>query len=500
MGHYNSYFQSALGFYSKIIMLFFLLFSYPLKANNHIIEVGDARIRNQLQFLNDSGASSVLLTTWPIYSADSDGVYKKKITEELSDIETQTVFEMTRFRGNQVSNTCARSVEFSGNTAEGKIRDFRSFTRNKIQLSYIARCDRENFGVKLQLNGRYDLEDEMGELDLYGTYIFGMPGHTSSNWVVGVGSIERWWGPGNDYSLILSNNALPVPSIFFENKAASRFEFPLLQWLGNWKFVSFIGQLESNRVIPKAKLTGMRFAFQPKPFLEIGLSRSIQWGGNNREQGFRTFIKSLIAKDENKAGDAGNQLGGIDIRLKAKLSEDLSVAFFYQTVGEDEAGYFPAKKIHQLGAVSYLYLGDNRFGIFELEYINTIADPFDLVIPNTVYEHSIYRTGYRYRGHALGASIDNDSEALSVGLGLQDGLRKLMGFQVSYLQLNKDGFQAGNTISTENTNTYHFQIYHEQSIQLGELKWMVGYLSEEIKGDWIYRRGFSMGIQWQIMY
>ena len=44
---------------------------------------------------------------------------------------------------------------------------------------------------------------------------------------------------------------------------------------------------------------------------------------------------------------------------------------------------------------------------FGLEYSNTIGEYGDLY--NVIYEHSSYKSGYRYKNLPLGAFIDNDS-------------------------------------------------------------------------------------------
>ncbi len=49
------------------------------------------------------------------------------------------------------------------------------------------------------------------------------------NWNISAGAIDRWWGPGWEGSLILSNNARPVPSIGIDRNEARPFSWPILQ-------------------------------------------------------------------------------------------------------------------------------------------------------------------------------------------------------------------------------------------------------------------------------
>ncbi len=52
------------------------------------------------------------------------------------------------------------------------------------------------------------------------------------NWIVSAGYVDRWFGPGQEGSLILSDNARPVPSVSIERNHADAYENFLLSWIG----------------------------------------------------------------------------------------------------------------------------------------------------------------------------------------------------------------------------------------------------------------------------
>jgi len=300
-------------------------------------------------------------------------------------------------------------------------------------------------------------------------------------WVIGAGAIDRWWGPSSNASLIMSNNARPIPAAMLRTRGEQTFESPWLSWLGAWQFVSFVGQLESSRHIPEAKITGMRFTIRPIDGLELGASRAMQWGGKGRSQDLNAFFKSVTSQDENASGGSGNQLGGFDFRYGRALTGTTSIALYGQAIGEDEAGYMPSKFTSQFGlegVVSFDQSGAYLKGF--VEYLNTTAGSFNEAQYNTAYSHSVYQTGYRFRGRVLGASYDNDSKVTSVGVSLNQADNQSYSLVVNNMQLNTDNGQGGNTVSLGAQSLYRIELNYQTVCMGGRLNLGLSRLSEEL--------------------
>ncbi len=100
----------------------------------------------------------------------------------------------------------------------------------------------------------------------------------------------------------------------------------------------FIGQLESDRDIKNAKLIGTRFTFKPLISLEIGLNRTIQWGGKGQDNSISGLLKALAGANSNSASDAlaGNSIAGADIKWNISTrSKDKHYTAYGQYIGED---------------------------------------------------------------------------------------------------------------------------------------------------------------------
>ncbi|MBK1885422.1 capsule assembly Wzi family protein [Marinobacter sp. DY40_1A1] len=433
---------------------------------------GDVRARHAVQKLSDRGHIEGTTTTWPIMWAD--------LAENTSAVRDSTVASQRAYlgfeRSEQAKNGFRAELEIEGATDPAFLRGFDSLPKEEGQLTATLQWQGESWAVGLSPSGVSDPMDSK-EFRLDGSYI----ATTAGNWVLGVGAIERWWGPGWQSSMILSNNARPVPSIWVDRKASLPPETKWLSWIGPWKFTAFLGQLEKERVIPDARLIGMRFSFRPMDRLEVGLSRVIMYGGEGRPDGISTLWDALIGKDNITEGqtaddDASNQIATIDARYGFPVG-DQSMGLYAQMMGEDEAGYLPSRKSWLFGidGTTHLIGSDQQWF---LEFTNTLAE--DLLgdpRPNYAYNHFNYSTGYQYRGRALGSTFDADSEALSLGLlnFLPDGSN--LTATLTFANLNKDG---GDRVSQPNEKVFYSVPDGAQKVTIANL----GYGSQ-LLGGWL---------------
>ena len=244
------------------------------------------------------------------------------------------------------------------------------------------------------------------------------------NKIFSVGKISQWWGPSEENSLILSNQARPFPMISFENNIPTKMRY--FDFLGPVSYKIFLGKLENKREIPNAAILGMRIELNPNKRLNIGLSRTAQFGGDGRSVKLTTIKDIILGKDNQGKESPGNQLGALDIKYSFKGNE-----IYGQIAGEDEAGYLPSRTFYYLGFSKYLNNDyDKKISIETLETENKI--------PNYTYNHKFYRDGYRYLGLPIGASIDADSELNSISF--RDVVKENLFIKVKYFKgkINKN--------------------------------------------------------------
>ncbi|MDQ8186824.1 capsule assembly Wzi family protein [Pelagicoccus sp. SDUM812002] len=439
--------RTLFNFNSVVAALF--LVSTPLVAKNSI-EPGDEALRHHLQLLVDEGVINTLSTTWPLSDKEIASSIASLNEDELTAEQSQSLNALQQ----RLLNTASASTVIQYGNRRQELRGFADDFREQGEIRFKSSEQVGLFTFHLQASAVDNPLDDK-EVRLDGSYI----AVDLKNWQFGAGAVDRWWGPGWQGSLILSNNARPSPGIFLNRNTTKAFNLPVLRMLGPWSFSSFANQLESDRHIPEAKLLGARFTFKPIDSLEVGLTRTAQWGGDGRPETWDS-LKDLILGNDNVgdggieldgSNEPGNQLGGIDLRWTTRFA-DQSVTFYGQLIGEDEAGGFPSRKIGLFGVETPVNTDWSNGRIF-LEASDTTMDFLDDRFANSAYNHSIYQSGYRYRGNAIGASTDNDSRLLTLGGMHEIGPLNSLTWKAQYASLNRDGSPGRNTVASSHEQT-----------------------------------------------
>jgi hypothetical protein len=228
-------------------------------------------------------------------------------------------------------------------------------------------------------------------------------------------SHRSWWGPGWQSSLLLGNNAPALSSIGVQRASASRSESPWAAWMGPWNVEFFVAQAEDPL---RSYLVGQRLTLRPWPALEIGLSRTAQWGGRGRKHSARRFMRMLLGvglnadTEEERSNDPAGVMAGFDLRLRCPFG--LRCAGYAQLIGEDEAKRMPSKYLGLYGVESWS--ADGRSRSFAEFAETTCGAPLQQT-PETpcAYRNGAYPDGYTHAGRWLGAGIGPDSRLFTLG-------------------------------------------------------------------------------------
>jgi len=282
-----------------------------------------------------------------------------------------------------------------------------------------------NFAYKIKVTNAKQ-EDKIYYDESYLAYKF-------KNHVFVAGRINRWWSPSKSYSLIMSNSARPLPGVGYKNYTPIKFQNNFLKFFGHINYEFFINRLEKERAIPNTLLFGNRVTFNPHNSFKFSLLRVAQFGGKNRPKDARTLLKMLAGQDNTSSNlsfdqQPGNQLAGIDFMYSPKTNRNLKI--YGQIIGEDEANYLPSNNMKLFGFSYYL---NNLYSTqLNVDYLDTFSG-----LKNSAYNHGLYKSGYRYYGIPIGASLDADSQALR--LSLNNKFNNLdFEFSLSHINLNKN--------------------------------------------------------------
>lgn len=453
------------------------LAGFSANAASPLAPPGDYRLRHDLQVLADAGVLSGPVQTWPVswpqIHADLTAF------EDGASLAGHERAALARVRGR------LRRVRAGGATFEVALRGgdrpqfLRSFAdtpRGETEGTLAADWLGERFAWSLRAAYADDDPVDGTELRLDGSWI----GGTFGNWMLAAGAVDRHWGPAWQGGLILSNNARPRPGLTLRRMRADPYRSKWLNWLGPWHFTTFVERLESSRGVPNALLWGMRFAFRPFESLEVGVSRTSQFGGEDRHVGLDTVVNVLTGQstDTNPAvGSAENinQLGGFDFRWRLPW---VDAALYTELIGEDESGSRPDLWMGQGGVELWGGFGGGADWRLILERADTKAHIFNSSESSgrgVAYNNSDFPTGYRYRGRVLGHPAEGDATLSSARLLL--GLAGGSFFNLAYLDgnLNRDsGLSDRNTLTTENEDVEQLELGWQKQYRFGRLEFGVG--------------------------
>lgn len=278
------------------------------------------------------------------------------------------------------------------------------------------------------------------------------------NWMFSANKISRLWGPSAESSLILSDNARPMPALSLDRASAVAFDNRFAHWLGPWSFSSFIALMDNHRAdVNRPLFWGLRASAHPLPGLDIALTRTIEMCGQGRRCSPKIFWNALVGKDNvgvggnvSAADQPGNQMGGWDVRLRSPWSR-LPIALYEQQIGEDAKNHRPTSRLAQHGIESWWSFDSGASLRVFFEYVDTVCGANS---PQPIF-HCSYRNsvffdeGYRYLGRVIGHTADSDSLLRVAGLRFTDAAGRVWGTRYRTGTLNRDGGnEPYNSVST----------------------------------------------------
>jgi hypothetical protein len=462
---------------------------------------GDLRIRHDIELLNDTGAINITSTAWPISWGELQTALRS-VEQATFDSAQREAFERLFRRSREELEVGFWTVDIDVSLAENPrfIRTFENTPIDETQLGAKVSWVGERFTINLQGTVVNDPRDG-DELRPDGTFV----GVALGNWMLTAGWQQRFWGPGRDGSLILGNHHRPAPGITLQRNNSTPFESQWLSWLGPWTLTTFMQLLDDTREVEDALLFGIRGSIRPLPGLEIGISRTAQWCGEDRPCDLSTFGDLLLGRDNRGVNVApedepGNQLGGFDIRWA--LPKGIPVAAYMQWIGEDGRGGGGAigSWLRQLGLELYGNIGGLSHRT-HIEVAETTCREGGFGSsdskPNCAYEHPIYKTGYRYRGRAIGHGMDGDGLSYSLGSTLVQSAGHTWNVSIRHMELNREGSpQPRHTVTATAQDLTDVQITHERYTKAGRFKIGIGYaeLDDEVSGQSM--KDSSVFLQW----
>lgn len=386
-----------------------LLASAPLMASPWV-DTSDNYLRQSLQTLSQAGIISGPVNTYPLMW--------KNIVADLAQAQVQPTAELNfalahvRSALNASQHHYIAGIKLKASSDPSLFQSFGESYFEQSNVSLFKQYLGDNWAAKTQLNYR-NTEDGSNEQHLTydGSYLAFIVG----NWVLAVDQMPLWWGPGQQTSLLISNNARPIPSVRLSRHGWQATDNMLFSWLGPWSFTSYLGQGEHQSSPSQIKHFGARFSARPLPQLEFGLSRVSQWGGDGLDNSLGGFSDMLLLRDNDI--DNADNMAAFDLTFHTRLAGwPLS---FYTELADDNSGSELSKPLQLYGVRSY-FGSVSAIHTLSLEwsdsYIRCDGRPQQ---GNCAYEGELYPQGYRRYGRVIGSGYGADARVLSAAYRYQ---------------------------------------------------------------------------------
>jgi len=472
-------------------LVFLVLTCFALQAHaDPLARPGDMLLRHDIRLLVDEGILNLPMNTWPIPWGDIVDQLNRA-SAMLSSPEIAAA--MTRLRDRARWELDPGEWYLTGwasVAAEPRIiRTFEDTPREEAETGLAFSWTGNRFTLNLAAayaNNPVDGEEFRPD----DTYV----GMALGNWTVTAGWQQRWWGPGNDASSILSSNARPRPGVNLQRNLSTPFETKWLSWIGPWNLTTFMEYLDDERATMDPLLWGFRFGFRPLQGLEINITRTAMWCGDGRPCDLSAFLDVLRGNDNSgdnisAEDEPGNQMAGYDIRWS--LPKNIPVALYMQWTAEDgrQQGVPLGSFLRMVGAEHWGRIGGlSHRTHFEVAETICREGGFGSAEkkPLCAYRHPLYPDGYRYNGRVMGHSIDAEGRSYSFGSTLVQSAGHTWNLALRYMQIKIEGrFDPSHSLSPTPQDRADIQLSHERITRFGRFHIGAGYryIDDEASGS-----------------
>ena len=238
---------------------------------------------------------------------------------------------------------------------------------------------------------------------------------TLDNLQLSFGKESNWLGPGDSGSLLMSDNAEPVPMVKIDNTAP--FRLPLLSaLLGPARAEFFLGELSGAHWVyqpptlygpnihPQPFLHGTKISFKPTPNFEFGMGLTVMFGGPGLPFTWHNFLRTFYSHKANLADDPGKRFSSFDFNYRVPglrnwltFYLDSLVDDEYSPIGSSRPSLNPGVYLPRLPKLPRLELRAEGF--------KTDHAPSGCCFPGSVYWDLRYNSGYTNEGNLLASWI-----------------------------------------------------------------------------------------------
>ncbi|MFZ0418118.1 MAG: capsule assembly Wzi family protein [Candidatus Sulfotelmatobacter sp.] len=287
-----------------------------------------------------------------------------------------------------------------------------------------------------------------------------------SDWQLSYGNQSLWWGPSQGGSMMFSDNAAPIR--MFRLNRVTPFTLPsFLRLFGPMRLEAFIGQYSGYEFIdspsglvgqygqslnPQPIVHGERISFKPTSNLEIGLSRTTDYGGPGYPLTLHTFLRSVFSTSNTLAGNPdkpGARRSGMDFSYRIPGLRD-GMTFYAEglaehdeitpIIGPDVAAWLAGIYVPRLPKIPKL---DFRVEGGYTDPPNSGGD----VAHGAFYWDAAWITGFQNAGHLMGSWMGRQGQGAQAWTTYWFSPRNKLQFGFRHQKVSQQFIPNGGTLA-----------------------------------------------------
>ena len=224
----------------------------------------------------------------------------------------------------------------------------------------------------------------------------------------------QWWGPGYHGSLLLTDHAFPLDMIKLGSDET--FKLPwVLSKLGDWKINSFLARLEGDQTFSHEKLFGLRISYLPTSWLELGLTRLTQFGGQGSGATPRTLVDCYTNAPNQTGQEDCNEQAMVDVRANVPRVPYLvpfpaGMQIYGELGSEDKWSKLISTRAAYLVGLYIPQMFSNDTTDLRIEFADTdYPRRYSSDLSGVWYNNSVFTNGMRQYGFPLGHHMGTDA-------------------------------------------------------------------------------------------
>jgi hypothetical protein len=273
-----------------------------------------------------------------------------------------------------------------------------------------------------------------------------------ADWNFAFGKQSLWWGPGEGSVLIFSDNAEPI--YMFRASRTAPFVFPwIFRWLGPMKTDFFVGKLSGNEYPPRPLIHGETVSLKPTPNLELGFSRTAEFGGVGRAitpaalfNSYFDFLNSSVLYGSNDS--PGKRNGGFYFSYRLPFVRDW-LTIYSDSISDDDPS--PLASPRRAGIDTGIYLTHfPKIQKLDLRVESTTTNSVSSSRHgNYIYYDSFYHDLYTNKNNLIGSWIGREGTGIEAWSNYWFNARSSLQFGYRHAKVAPDFIPGGETINDE---------------------------------------------------